>query len=967
VNPAHRERVKELLAEAARLPLQERAAYIERAAGADRVAAAEALDLLATLDDSAFLIAPTGGGLSESGRSLFPGEGPGSRIDRYKLLQLVGEGGFGMVYMAEQVEPVHRRVALKIIKAGMDTRQVIARFEAERQALAMMDHPNIARVLDAGATPSGRPYFVMELVRGEPVTRYCDRERLSVRQRLELFRDVCHAVQHAHQKGIIHRDIKPSNVLVTMTDGEPLPKIIDFGIAKATAGRLTEKTLFTEMHQLIGTPEYMSPEQAEITGVDIDTRSDIYSLGVLLYELLVGSTPLEGGRLRATPLAEIQRLIREEEPPRPSLRFATLVESRRVRPIPAQPDGSESRSSAVEIARQRMLEPPILARTLRGDLDWIVMKCLEKDRRRRYPTAGTLAEDIGRYLSNQPVSAIPPSTGYRLRKFVRRNRTAVAAGSVMAAVLLLGVVGTVAGLVWAVRERRIANEQRILAQAGAIAARSEAERADREAEQARSVNQFLREVLASAQPGNIGADARVIDQLAGASATASERFADRPLQEAQLRELLAQIYSDLSMWSEANAECSRAVALWTEHAGEDDPRTLRTESRCLGIGFNAGLLAEREEKIAALLPRLERVLGPDDSDTLSARVSAANAHLRRGRPDEAERILLEVRVHPNLADDDVVQIRILRSLTMVTRFRAMSLDREEGNRLTATVEPWIHEWRMRATRRFGENAPVTLETNVWLADVFNMKGDYAGAAAMGREFLARTEKRLGECHELRAQAMQELAVSLSVLGEKEEPADLALRSLACNRAKYAADNPVLLGAISDTLPYLECAGRAVDGEMLARELLTALEKTSGHGDLTFGPEAFLARFLSMQDRLDEAETVFQSLFPRTANVGHFGRARFHLFYGGQLARRELFEEAEVQLVTAVGLVDDFQKGTWIARPDDLVMEFIDLYERWGKPGKAEEYRRLLDEPADPHPTGSEYPPASTLDSPAARP
>ncbi len=430
MNSANRERVKELLSRAARLPPQDRAAFIRRAAGDDHQTAAEALDLLNTLDDSAFLSAPTGAGLAAALPNVgIPGEGPGTRIDRYKLLQLIGEGGFGSVYMAEQTEPVHRRVALKIIKAGMDTRQVIARFEAERQALAMMDHPNIARVLDAGATEAGRPYFVMELVRGEPVTAYCDRERLPLRERLDLFCDICNAVQHAHQKGIIHRDLKPTNVLVTVADGQPVPKVIDFGIAKATAARLTDKTLFTEMHQLIGTPEYMSPEQAEVSGVDIDTRSDVYALGVLLYELLTGSTPLERGRLRSTPLAEVQRLIREEEPQRPSLRLATLASSSGNQlwtPLPTE--GKAPGSSVMDIARQRRLDPSQLTRALRGDLDWIVMKCLEKDRGRRYATASSIAEDISRYLSDQPVLASPPSRGYRLRKFARRNNSTAQGG-----------------------------------------------------------------------------------------------------------------------------------------------------------------------------------------------------------------------------------------------------------------------------------------------------------------------------------------------------------------------------------------------------------------------------------------------------------------------------------------------------------------------------------------------------------
>jgi serine/threonine protein kinase len=348
-------------------------------------------------------------------------ERSGSRIGRYKLLQKVGEGGCGVVWMAEQEEPVVRRVALKIIKLGMDTREVIARFDAERQALAMMDHPNIARILDAGATDLGRPFFVMELVRGIRITHFCDQNNLDTSQRLELFTKVCHAVQHAHQKGIIHRDLKPSNVLVALHDGVAVPKVIDFGIAKATEGRLTDRTLFTAFEQLIGTPAYMSPEQAELSGMDIDTRSDIYSLGVLLYELLTGRPPFDPKSLVKAGLDEIRRIIREVEPQRPSTNLSTL--------------GDADRAT---VARLRGTDPDRLSLLLRGDLDWIVMRCLEKNRARRYDTPTALAEDIARHLSHEPVVARPPTRSYRLGKFVRRNRAAFTAAAFASMALLVG-------------------------------------------------------------------------------------------------------------------------------------------------------------------------------------------------------------------------------------------------------------------------------------------------------------------------------------------------------------------------------------------------------------------------------------------------------------------------------------------------------------------------------------------------
>jgi WD40 repeat protein len=375
-------------------------------------------------------------------------DSPGTSIGTYKLLQKIGEGGFGVVYMAEQEKPVRRVVALKIIKPGMDTAQVIARFESERQALALMDHPNIARVLDAGETDAGQPYFVMELVKGVPITGFCDRNHLPPEGRLRLFIDLCHAIQHAHHKGVIHRDLKPSNVMVTLHDGVPVVKVIDFGVAKATVQRLTERTLFTAYGQMVGTPAYMSPEQAEMSGLDIDTRSDVYSLGVLLYELLTGTTPLEGKRLRLAGYAEMQRLIREEEAPRPSTRLSSLG------------------NSATVLAGNRGLDVKRLVQLLSGDLDWIVMKALEKDRNRRYDTPGSFAEDIGRYLRQEAVLARPPSAVYRLKKFAQRNSAAVLTVSAVAAVLILGAAVSA----WqAVRATR--------AEATAVAERDEKERA----------------------------------------------------------------------------------------------------------------------------------------------------------------------------------------------------------------------------------------------------------------------------------------------------------------------------------------------------------------------------------------------------------------------------------------------------------------------------------------------------------
>jgi serine/threonine protein kinase/Flp pilus assembly protein TadD len=400
------------------LPLEDRAAYLDNICGYDAALRQRLEALLSKHDQAAsFLEKPVVPALAALDGP--PCERPGTLVGPYKLLQQIGEGGMGIVYMAEQQEPVRRKVALKIIKPGMDSRQVIARFEAERQALAMMDHQNIAKVFDAGTTQTGRPFFVMELVHGVPITQFCDDNQLTPRERLALFVPVCQAIQHAHQKGIIHRDIKPSNVLVTLYDEKPVPKIIDFGVAKAIEQRLTEKTLFTQFGTLVGTFEYMSPEQAEMNASGVDTRSDIYSLGVLLYELLTSTTPLQRERLREAALDELVRLIKEEEPPRPSVRLS-------------------SSDTLPKIAAARKTEPAKLAKLVRGEIDWIVMRCLEKERSRRYETANGLARDVERYLDDEPVEACPPSATYRLRKFLRKNRK-LAAGAAFCLVVALVV------------------------------------------------------------------------------------------------------------------------------------------------------------------------------------------------------------------------------------------------------------------------------------------------------------------------------------------------------------------------------------------------------------------------------------------------------------------------------------------------------------------------------------------------
>jgi tetratricopeptide (TPR) repeat protein len=455
-------------------------------------------------------------------------EGPGTVIGRYTLIERIGTGGFGAVFLAEQREPVVRQVALKVLKLGMDTEHVIARFEQERQALALMDHPHIAKVLDAGATSTGRPYFVMELVTGEPITDFCDAQAFTVRQRIELFIQVANAIQHAHQKGIIHRDIKPSNILVSIHDGQPHARVIDFGIAKAIAQPLTGETMHTRLGQFMGTPLYMSPEQSE-GSLDVDTRTDVYSLGVVLYELLTGTTPFDPESFESSSIIEQQRVIREVDPPRPSARL------------------SASKDTLPDLAVRRSTEAGRLAPLLRRELDWIVMKALEKEPDRRYETANALAMDLGRYLAGEPVVAAPPSTVYRMRKFVGRHRGAVFAASVVA----LALVGGLAGTLW---QANVAARQR-------DAARQEAARAT-------ALNDFMRQMLTASDPEMQGShEVTVAELLAKASQTATTTLADQPEAEAEARTLLGSTFGSLGKIDQAVAELERAIALHRNGVG----------------------------------------------------------------------------------------------------------------------------------------------------------------------------------------------------------------------------------------------------------------------------------------------------------------------------------------------------------------------------------------------------------------
>lgn len=920
----------------------------------------------------------------QGAQSVLPQESPGTVLGPYTLVERIGSGGFGTVWLAEQHEPVKRQVALKILKLGVDTQEVIRRFEAERQALAMMDHPNIARVFDAGATATGRPFFVMELVRGVSIVHYCTAQKLDARARLELFVQVCHAISHAHQKGVIHRDIKPSNVLVTEHDGKAQAKVIDFGIAKATSADLGDSDL-TRQGQLIGTPEYMSPEQADF-GSDIDTRTDVYSLGVLLYELLTGQTPISHMDLITHGLGEMARLVREVEPQRPSTRVSTL--------------GREP-SDLAQLPHEDVQK---LRHLLRGDLDWITMKCLEKDRARRYETVNALAMDVTRHLNGEAVLAAPPSRSYRISKFVLRHKGAVAAAGIVFAALLAGLAGTL----WQAKRAGI---EAARAQAAELQMRQRAEELEQVARfqegqlsgiDTVKMGEHLFQSLLDAVPEENRAelerglepvnftdialgslDTSIFDQTLAAI---DEQFPTQPLVKARLFQSMANAMRDLGLLERAAIPQEKALEIRRLELGEDHPDTLTSINETGLLLQNSGKFAAAEPYYRQALEGRRRVLGEGHLDTLTTISDIGELLFSQGQRGEAGewfRQALDGRRRVLDADHP----DILMTLNNL------------GASLTATgkldeAEPIYREVLDIRRRTLGESAPGTLESVGNLAALLRRLGKFDEAAPLYQEALALRRRALGNAHPYTIHSMNGMVRMLGDLGRSEEALPLAQEALESARRVLGDNHPLTLTALDglgmallklerpdDAEPYLtealesrrrllgdehpstmgsthsmalllQAQGKFVEAERLHRAVLDASRRTNGDDDIdTLMSASNTGSVLRELGRLDEAAALGKESV-ETARRGlpanHWLHGMFASQYAQTLAAQQRFSEAETLALEADAIYRR-TLGEKHARRIENMRRLVALYEAWnaaepasGSGAKAAKWRKLLD-------------------------
>ncbi len=808
---------------------------------------------------------------------------------RYTLREKIGEGGMGEVWVAKQTEPVKRKVALKLIKAGMDSRAVLQRFEQERQALAMMDHPSIAGVLDGGMTPTGQPFFVMELVNGLPLTQFCDQAKLTPKERLELFVPICQAVQHAHQKGIVHRDLKPANILVTLVDGRPSPKVIDFGVAKATSGKLTEETMSTGFGAVVGTFEYMSPEQAGYSNDDIDTRADIYSLGVILYELLTGLRPIDAGRLKQAALTEMIRIIHEEEPSKPSTRLST----------------DEALPS---LAAVRQMEPKKLMALLRGELDWVVMKCLEKSRDRRYETANALSRDIQRYLANEPVEARPPSAAYRARKFLRRHRGPIVAATLLLLAMVAGIVGTAIGMfrAEAALELAVAAQRAEAKRAeGERQAKIEAQEATTQARkrlsQIETANRILGSIFESINPFDyddvdrplrevlLEKLDRAVEQLDG------EAIGD-PLVVASMQGKLALSLAGLGAPAKAKALLEKVIRTHEELLGPEDPTTL------ISIGKIATLLQQQGQQQEALelhsyvLKRQQ--LGDDDLATMLTLSHIAEAHHQLGRPDLAVPLLekvLEFR-ESQFGENHPDVLSTMNDLAAA--YEAVG----ELQLALPLFERSLEQFKLQ----LGDTHLETIRATNNLAFAYLQDGRPELAAPMLEEALELARSNLGNDHPAALTALHNLAGAYKDLQELDRALPLFEESLELTRAKRGDDHPDTLSSMNGLAACYQRTGKPESALPIFQQLLVLMKKV--YGDDHPHTASVAGNLAVVYESLGEKEKALD-LFEEVLRRPAFASSRLR---GRVLQLCVQTKRAERAAVLGKDLADDARR----AHPDD---------------------------------------------------